>query len=930
MSQRAIRALSVVFAICGLAVLIGAATLFPATAFADDGQRTVRVALPVNDGINEIDATGDLTGYNYDYLQVLSQYTGWNCQYSTFDADSADESIMAAMQAVQSGEADLMGPMVKTDSAQAAFAFPEESYGTVYTTLSALENCRLNETNFTDRSPLRVAAIATADTRNAEVTAFLDGLGATYELVYCQSADEQYQALEEGTADVLVATSLSSFPGTRRVADFAAKPYYFVTSKGNEALLSEMDEGIQALSYVRPTFKKELDESHFGSVSSDFKLTEDQTKMFSEKGTFRVLCRYDDAPYVKKGTDGMPTGLIGEILKDYADQVGIALDFTFADNEADIATLLKTGDYDCVIGIPLSTSLCRDCGFVKSSRITDVDLVKATRTGMETAPSESVIGVYRYQADQINLSQYKEVRQYDSADDCMAAVEKGEIDAACGTRAVIDYCNAERNMGLIVSDMEGSKQEIAIGLSKNLGYDFISATNTYLRDVPDITVTAYLSTANQHDDANRPERFVKAYPLQVGLALALVISAIAVVIMLVVYSSKNTRRRVELEKANSAKSEFLSRMSHDMRTPMNGILGLTELMRSKTDLDEIRDDLSQLSITGRYLLNLINDTLDMSRIESGNLELRPRPVDIRDVLKNVVANARIQAQEKGVEFEVQCPDITPNQTMHVVADAPHLEQIFMNLISNAIKYTPTGNKVTLSAVLEPCPEGQVAYRCIVRDTGIGMSEDFLPRVFDAFVQENREGTERQEGTGLGMAIVKKLVDLMDGTISIDSTVDEGTEVTVILGFPAYQGSLETQDASSLDDFDALKDARILLCEDNDLNASIAVQLLAKKEIQVDVAGDGAEGLWRFESSDVGHYDAILMDVRMPKMDGLEATRAIRKLDRPDAASIPIVAMTANAFDEDRECSHEAGMNDHLAKPFDPDQLYRMLARLIVR
>lgn len=381
----------------------------------------------------------------------------------------------------------------------------------------------------------------------------------------------------------------------------------------------------------------------------------------------------------------------------------------------------------------------------------------------------------------------------------------------------------------------------------------------------------------------------------------------------------------EAIRANQAKSEFLARMSHDMRTPMNGILGIAGLMHDKTDMKEIQEDLSQLDISGNYLLRLINDTLNMSKIEAGKLELHPELIDSQKVMQNVLANAKVMADKKGVTLQIQVPE--NNVCPSVYADSARIEQIIMNLISNAVKFTPVGGTVTLIAESVSVTNDMVTNKYIVRDTGIGMDANFLPHMYEPFIQEGRAKLENESGTGLGMSIVKQLIGMMGGEISVKSKPNEGTEVTLLMHYPIYHDEIYKNEKNKID-ITVLTGKRVLLCEDHPLNAHIVKQLLIKKDMTVEHAENGKNGVLMFDASPKDYFDAVLMDIRMPIMDGLEAARTIRALERDDAKKIPIIAVTANAYSEDVLAAIDAGMNAHLAKPIEPEQLYQVLAEFI--
>lgn len=381
---------------------------------------------------------------------------------------------------------------------------------------------------------------------------------------------------------------------------------------------------------------------------------------------------------------------------------------------------------------------------------------------------------------------------------------------------------------------------------------------------------------------------------------------------------------MEAKRANQAKTSFLSRVSHDMRTPLNGILGTTELMRSNTTDKATLHDLYQLEISGKYLLNLINDTLDVSKIESGKLALKPRPVEGKSILNDVFAMIKPNMERKKINFVVKA-EALPYSILYV--DAGRLEQIFMNILSNAVKFTPDGGRVEFSIRNINVHNGVILDEVVIKDSGIGMSKEFLPHIFEAFTQEDSAITSSRQGTGLGMSITKQLLELMGGGIKVESELGKGTTFTVTLPLVmATNEQITEYERTHIADHSkvSLENKRILLCEDHPINAEIAKRLLAKRHIQVDHAENGKEGLEMFAASPERYYDAILMDVRMPVMDGIEATRRIRVLDRKDAQLVPIIAMTANAFDEDAEETRKAGMNAHLGKPVDSAKLFATL------
>ena len=374
------------------------------------------------------------------------------------------------------------------------------------------------------------------------------------------------------------------------------------------------------------------------------------------------------------------------------------------------------------------------------------------------------------------------------------------------------------------------------------------------------------------------------------------------------------------EEANEAKSSFLSSMSHDLRTPLNGVLGFTDIALRETDPAKKQEYLEKIKLSGSLLLSLVNDTLDLSRIESGKMVLRPEPVKIRELADAVITSLQPSAELKGVTLRADI-EALPDEVVEV--DRINMQKVLVNLLTNAIKYTPAGGTVELRAEkLDPPVEGR-SRRVIIRDNGIGMSCDFLPHLYEPFSQENRPEAGGVTGTGLGLSIVKRIVDLMGGVIKCDSVMGHGTCFTLDLPGGAAQCPM-AQEPEEIRTGPA--GGKLLLCEDNVLNTEIAVILLRARGFEVDTAADGKEGTEKFRASAPGEYAAVLMDIRMPVMDGYEAARAIRSMPRPDAAKIPIVAMTADAFEDNVRRAREAGMTAYVTKPVDMAKLVDILRR----
>lgn len=375
------------------------------------------------------------------------------------------------------------------------------------------------------------------------------------------------------------------------------------------------------------------------------------------------------------------------------------------------------------------------------------------------------------------------------------------------------------------------------------------------------------------------------------------------------------------EIANRAKTDFLARMSHDMRTPMNAIIGLSNLAADTENLSELHDYMNKINTSGKQLLSLINDVLDVSRIENGKLEMKREYIMLSDLLKRGVVSSQAVAEEKGVAFRMESKDL---EDFLVYVDSLKIMKILTNLLTNAVKFTPQGGTVTVAVENVGKTAEEAEYKITFSDTGIGISQEFLEHIFEPFTQEKREYMTNYTGTGLGMTIVKELVDFLGGSLEIHSELGKGTDISLQLSLQLAQEQPATKDVT--DETDEKPGGRILVAEDHPLNREIIVKLLQKEGYEVELAQNGKVCVDLFRSHEKGYYDLILMDIRMPEMDGLTAAKSIRKLESGEANSIPIVAMTANAFEQDIDNSIQAGMNDHLSKPVEPQLLRAVLQK----
>ena len=524
-----------------------------------------------------------------------------------------------------------------------------------------------------------------------------------------------------------------------------------------------------------------------------------------------------------------------------------------------------------------------------------------------------------------------EIKQYDTQEECLKAVANGKVGATVIPSSKINLLNeSPLTKSLSFAEM-AKRQELAMFTTKG---NRRSATiiNKAIEQSSNILNGVVLA---QNSVSEKKMTLQDVLAEHAGFVIG-VSSVIIFILLLLVYSlSVSRKKQMEALKeaqdanaANIAKTTFLNHMSHDIRTPMNAIVGFTDIAMKRKPDKEVENCLKKIRQSSEYLMTLINDVLDISRIESGKLEYKPVPVDLRDMINTVLSIARGYTENRDLNFYVSREEL---KNPYVMADELRIREVLLNIISNAVKFTKDGGTISFAAENGPGnDEHHMIVRYRISDTGIGMSEEFQTRIFDEFSQENGGARTSYKGTGLGMAIAKQYVNLMGGKIEVSSRQGIGSTFTVEIPLLIAEQVLTEKEENLRKDMD-LQGLHVLLAEDNDLNAEIAVVLLEEKGMVVTRTVDGKSALTQFCNTAPGTFDLILMDIMMPEMNGYESTKAIRNLpDRPDGKKIPIIAMTANAFAEDVQAALNAGMNDHVAKPVDMEILISVITKYIDR
>ena len=643
-----------------------------------------------------------------------------------------------------------------------------------------------------------------------------------------------------------------------------------------------------------------------------------------------MLVSPDRIPYSYLDDEGQPTGIMVDLFKTVAGRARLRYRFLTPADRSGYQQLLDAGAADLVIDLTDDYSIAEDCGYKLTGPYLSTEfswvmlrnhsgrLDSAASVRNDNAPPLEMPGLYERAS----------VDYLDSFSDCLSALRAGEIDAYYTYTYQAERIVFDDKRNELRSMLSDEQRRFCIGVQSSNDVLLCSvldkSVDSLTRAETAAITTEYTSLGQQRFSL---VRLAYQYPLIIVLTmLCLVITAICIVLVL---RSRRFRAETEnalhkAEEASVAKTEFLSNMSHDIRTPINGIMGMLDIAEENfDDPARVKDCMKKMRGAASHLLSLINDVLDMSKIESGNMQMLSAPFDLRVLLDSCCGIVEGQITERHLTFTKQ---IGPFWHPCLLGSELHIRQVLINILSNAVKYTPDGGTINFRATETLFEEGLVHLRMEIKDNGIGMSEEFLQHIFEPFTQEQQHSSRTTyKGTGLGMAITKKLVDQMHGSLDVESEPGKGSTFIVRLSLPI--GPMPADAAPIGDVKPDLKGLHLLLAEDNELNSEIAVTLLEEQGAKVTAVVNGKEALEAMQNAAPHTYDAILMDVMMPEMNGLEATRCIRAFEGkgPDEGT-PIIAMTANVFADDVKSCLDAGMNSHVGKPLEMKILMREILK----
>ena len=909
-------------------------------------QKLIRIG-SFEDTFDYIDENGVRRGFGYELMQALAGYTGWKFEYVKCDWSNCFDKL-------ENGEIDVMGDISYTDERAQRMLFSEEPMGEEkYILYADLSHTDIETSDFKSMDGKRVGVLLGTEPE-IMLTEWenKNGIHTEHVNVYNNEDVEKKLANHEIDCFVSLEESIWSEQGISSVTTIGKAGIYFAINKERSDIKAELDFAMRQLDQNSPFFKADLYKKYF-TLDYSQSLTGKEKSWLKEHGDIRIGF-LDNAPAVFSMDEetGKLTGTLAEYISYAKDCLGNqTLEFNMQayDDYEKMLQALQKCEIDAIFYASRNPDFAEKKGYALTNTAWTYSMMAVTD---EKYFNENEVHTVAVPKEKEALKQHIifsypnwKLVEYDSLADAADMVTHEKADCfLLGTSQALKYDNIRDFKSVPLT----KTMEACFAVKSGEG-PLLSILNKTLKTMPSDMLTSALAIYDSTADKVTLYDFIKDNMLAVFVTTGLFsLSIIGIILMLLRKARKaeavamlaasdtqklNDKLEIALKKAEDAslaKTRFLHNMSHDIRTPMNAILGYTQLMEDELkgkELPETLDHLKKLQQSGNLLLSILNNVLDMARIESGKMEIDESYGQIKEIQQTLLEIFDDEAKKKNIAFHY-----TVNvEHEHVLTDITKVKEIFANILSNAIKYTPSGGSVTVNVDELPCDEpGYMIARTSVSDTGIGMSQEYLTRIFEAFTREQNTTKSKIAGSGLGMSIVKKYVELLGGTINVESEPGKGSTFTVTLKHriadEGYYKKMHAENPGTGSEILAGKN--ILLAEDNDLNAEIAVAILERFGLKAERVEDGIQCVSRIKNMPAGTYDMILMDIQMPKMDGYQATQEIRHLPDQDKACIPIIAMTANVFEEDKRDAAAAGMNGHIAKPIQADDLLPILAEII--
>lgn len=910
-----------------LVIITAICSYVTANAAETQTKKVVKVAFPETRGMCETYADGTRGGIIYEWLVEIAKYTGW--EYD-FIEDPLDQSIKYMDQ----GKYDLMGAVLKTPGFGEKLYYPEHLMGYSYSLLIYNKNDQ-NIKGFDIKSleGKTIGVFEKAFDKIKRLNNVLEFNGIKCNLKYYSTSNDFESSLDNDEVDLLLVSDLFNRCDDYNIAlRFNSEPCYIVSRKDDLETSVRLNDAIKWIYDVNPNFGESLFQKYFPVNYRNTATFSEQEHAFVQKnGPFRVAVTKKNYPfyYVKNGE---AKGIVPEMFDLISAQSGAKFEYVIADSYGQTLEMVRNGNAD-IIGY-----------YINEDEAVNIDGLNITKNYMmlnsiimrnkyvSFPNNDNIAAVLDGSCASRNI-RHKSVVNFDTYEDCLNAVEEGVADYTRVPVTVLEEIYMRGYFTNVIPVVDSPKIYLALGVNAADDIQLYSILNKSLVNLTQEQTTQIL--ANNTFMTGNKEMSFKALVYSNPVIFSLIITVFILLVVTIIYvffwfKMKNQiiyLKMKKVENISKVRSEFLSRMSHEIRTPLNAIIGLANLMRLSGDGDPVtQKNISKIDSSAKFLLSIVNDILDMSKIESGKIQLESRPFSVENLLEQLRNIFQVMAEERNINLQFKGYFTHKN----FVGDELRLKQILINLLSNAHKFTETKGEITVTVLESSVSENSSALRFSVCDTGIGIPEADLERIFGSFEQVFRKSRSNQQGTGLGLAISRNLVELMGGILSVRSEVAKGSEFFFTIELPVYQGQLEEclKNNEVAGKYHVLQGKNVLLAEDNDLNAEIAVTMLEMQGVKVERVVNGQQAVDRFKETLPGTYDLILMDLQMPIKDGLEAAVEIRALERADARGIPIIAMTANTMQEDREKALSAGMNCFIPKPFDVEQLYQSIEKFL--
>ena len=927
-----------------LSLLLLLSAVLPVKAAAETvPAKVVRVG-SFEDTFNYVNEKGARKGYGYELLETLSGYTGWQFEYVTCDWSDCFEKL-------KNGEIDIIGGISYTEDRTQEMLFSDEPMGVEkYYLYADLSRADISASDFKTLNGKKIGVLMGTEPE-VMLAEWEEKYGLKTEHVNISNNEDVKQKLANHEIDCFVSLEESFWAdlGISTITRVGKSGIYYALNKNRSDLKEELDNAMRALDEAAPFYTADLYKRYF-SLDYIPILTGEEKAWLKEHGAIKMgFLPSDSGVSTFDPATGEFTGVITDYIQFAADCLGNQeLEFQLVGYDSKEAELdaLKSGEIDMIFHFDQSPNLAEEYHFACTNTTWTSNLMAVTNKQHFNENNVNRIAVPQ---NKLSLKKYLafyypqwEIVDCDTQEDAARLVKDGQAD--CFVTGISSENKYSKKYSFYSVPLVNPVRSCFAVNSGNRS--LLSILNKTIKAMPVNMLAGALAMYKSSARKVTLSDFIKDNFFMVLLVSSIAVAAILLTILKLLRKARkaeaaarkaasdtqelNAKLQVAVEKAesaNHAKSTFLFNMSHDIRTPMNAIIGYADLAsRHLDDPAKLKNYMENIQVCGQNLLMLLNNVLDLARIENDKTEMEYSVSDVDKDFRNCVAMFRNQADSKGQTLMVT----TQLQYPYIYADIPHLTEICTNLVSNAVKYTGAGGTIRCNVTQKPGEkEGWCDTVVTVADNGIGMSQEFQKHIFEPFERERTSTVSKVEGSGIGMGIVKKLVGLMGGTVEVESRIGVGSTFTVTIPCRiASEDETQAKRETNPSDQKCLCGTRILLTEDNDLNAEIATELLQEEGCTVDRAKDGVECVDMLEKAANGTYQLILMDIQMPVMNGYDAARKIRGLDDPQKANIPIIAMTANAFTEDRQVALDAGMNDHIAKPINMDVLVPTLRKYL--